>query len=347
MLYFIYEVIYLKQFEVPLNNGYKIVASVGFDEDYPNEIRIEVYDSDDTWNQELVRISNYIEDEEGTGHIYDEERFSILVSENNEDAEEFIVNLLHDVEETDDDEYIDYDDEDSDYIKESASTYKSLDYGAQGEDVKVIQRRLQELGYFSGTIGGNYLTKTQAAIKNFQTDYGLQIDGICDEVTYNKLFDNDIKKKTIEKTFDDSSTEPAHGTAKEMDWWKSDIQKIFAKGVVATITDVETGLAWKEQRKGGTNHADVQPCTAADTAALKKAYKGKWSWDRRAIFVTINGVNYAASMNGMPHGNSSIKDNNFDGHHCIHMLSSRTHCSNKVCPKHQAMVKKAAAAVLE
>lgn len=79
---------------------------------------------------------------------------------------------------------------------------------------------------------------------------------------------------------------------------------------------------------------------------MKKAYGGKWSWDRRAVFVTINGVNYAASINGMPHGDGSIKDNDFDGHHCIHFTNSRTHASNKVCPLHQAAIKKAALATM-
>ena len=79
---------------------------------------------------------------------------------------------------------------------------------------------------------------------------------------------------------------------------------------------------------------------------MKKAYGGKWSWDRRAVFVTIKGVNYASPINGMPHGDDSIKDNNFDGHHCIHFTNSRTHASNKVCPLHQAAVKKAAEARL-
>ena len=137
-----------------------------------------------------------------------------------------------------------------------------------------------------------------------------------------------------------SNTAPARGTAQAMDWWKSDIQTIFARGTTATITDVATGIAWKEIRKGGTNHADVQPVTAADTAAMKAAV-GKWSWDRRAIFVTIDGVNYAASMNCMPHGSGSISNNNFDGHHCIHFTNSRGHSSNKVCSLHQAAIQKA------
>ena len=72
---------------------------------------------------------------------------------------------------------------------------------------------------------------------------------------------------------------------------------------------METGLTWRERRNGGTNHADCQPLTAADTAAMKKAYGGTWSWNRRAVFVTINGTNYAASINGMPHGGQSITDN--------------------------------------
>lgn len=138
----------------------------------------------------------------------------------------------------------------------------------------------------------------------------------------------------------DGSAAPARGTAREMDWWTSDIQNIFARGTTATITDVATGIAWKEVRKGGKNHADVQPATAADTAAMKKAC-GKWSWDRRAIFVTINGVNYAASMNCMPHGSGSIKNNNFDGHHCIYFTNSRGHASNKVCSLHQAAIQRA------
>ena len=144
-----------------------------------------------------------------------------------------------------------------------------------------------------------------------------------------------------------STVAPATGTAKEMDWWSSDIQKIFSRGTVCQVTDVETGISWREKRFGGMNHADCQPLTAADTAALKNAYGGVWSWDRHAVFVTIDGVNYAASINGMPHGGQSIKDNNFEGHHCIHFTNSRCHFNDKVDSAHQKAIKKAAAATLQ
>ena len=49
-------------------------------------------------------------------------------------------------------------------------------------------------------------------------------------------------------------------------------------------------------------------------------------------------------MNGMPHGSDSIKDNDFDGHHCIHFTNSRTHGTTVVCALHQAAIRKALAA---
>ena len=46
-------------------------------------------------------------------------------------------------------------------------------------------------------------------------------------------------------------------------------------------------------------------------------------------------------MNGMPHGNCSIKNNHFDGHFCIHFSGSMTHGSKKVDSAHQNAVKRA------
>ena len=53
-----------------------------------------------------------------------------------------------------------------------SSSYQALKSGDTGEAVKNLQRRLKELGYFNGVIGGNYLTKTTAAVKLFETALG-------------------------------------------------------------------------------------------------------------------------------------------------------------------------------
>lgn len=123
--------------------------------------------------------------------------------------------------------------------------------------------------------------------------------------------------------------------------WFDKVQYIFEKNDVATVTDVKTGKSFKVKRLYGRNHADVEPLTKEDAAVMKSIY-GSWSWDRRAVIVTIDGKNIAGSMNGMPHGGEQIKDNSFQGHFCIHFKGSKTHSGNRVDATHQAAVKLAA-----
>ncbi len=125
-----------------------------------------------------------------------------------------------------------------------------------------------------------------------------------------------------------------------LDWAQA--RNIYTRGTIATVTDVSTGLSFKVKRRGGTNHADTEPLTAADTATMKRVYGGSWSWTPRAIIVSVGGRHIAASMNGMPHGGQFIHNNNFPGHICIHFKNSRTHNNNSISPTHQAAVRRAA-----
>lgn len=204
--------------------------------------------------------------------------------------------------------------------------------GNVGEQVKVVQQRLVDLGYLNGKVDGIYGTQTERAVLTFQSIAKLKIDGIYGPQTEEALFKDDAPIYTPPKESDE---------IKEMDWFKSAISKIFSKGTVATVTDCRTGLTWQEKRRGGSNHADVEPCTADDTAILKQAYGGSWSWNRRPIIVTIDGIHYAASMNGMPHSGQSITTNNFNGHHCIHFTNSKNHNTGKADANHQKAVKEA------
>ena len=121
----------------------------------------------------------------------------------------------------------------------------------------------------------------------------------------------------------------------------SEANELFPALGKALIKDLETGIYFKVQRRGGSSHIDSQPLTLLDTDMMKNAYSGNWSWDRRAIIVKSGDRFIAASMNGMPHGAGAIQDNGFDGHSCIHFLESTTHGSNNLDFAHQLMVKKA------
>ncbi|MGN0755171.1 MAG: peptidoglycan-binding protein [Aristaeellaceae bacterium] len=69
-----------------------------------------------------------------------------------------------------------------------ATPSRTLRYGYTGEDVKLLQNRLIELGYLKGTADGTFGTTTQTAVKAFQKANGLTVDGVAGTNTYKKLF---------------------------------------------------------------------------------------------------------------------------------------------------------------
>ena len=58
-----------------------------------------------------------------------------------------------------------------------------LRQGSTGGEVKEVQRRLKEWGYYTGAVDGIYGSLTVAAVKYFQRVNGLAVDGIVGEKT--------------------------------------------------------------------------------------------------------------------------------------------------------------------
>ncbi|WP_158879685.1 N-acetylmuramoyl-L-alanine amidase [Amycolatopsis anabasis] len=56
-----------------------------------------------------------------------------------------------------------------------------------GDDVFALQDRLTELGYDAGRPDGVFGPQTERALRNFQRDYGMVIDGICGAATVRAL----------------------------------------------------------------------------------------------------------------------------------------------------------------
>ncbi|WP_390621199.1 spore cortex-lytic enzyme [Bacillus testis] len=59
--------------------------------------------------------------------------------------------------------------------------------GATGDDVVELQARLQNIGFYHGKIDGVFGWGTYWALRNFQNDFGLPIDGLAGSATKAKL----------------------------------------------------------------------------------------------------------------------------------------------------------------
>ena len=124
--------------------------------------------------------------------------------------------------------------------------------------------------------------------------------------------------------------------------WFSTVINMFEKFSTATVVDCKTFKEYSVKRVGGYNHADVECLTKQDSQIMKSLYGGVWSWTRRPVWVNIDGVWVAGSINAMPHSYEYITNNDQDGHTCIHFYMSRTHGTDRVDEAHQNAVEYAA-----
>ena len=66
--------------------------------------------------------------------------------------------------------------------KEEA-VYAVSKYGSSGDEVRRIQQKLSDLGYYKDRVDGIYGINTQNAVKSFQRNVGLTADGIVGSAT--------------------------------------------------------------------------------------------------------------------------------------------------------------------
>ena len=123
--------------------------------------------------------------------------------------------------------------------------------------------------------------------------------------------------------------------------WYSGGGNVLKKGCYGTIYDIDTGVSLRIKRMGGHNHADVEPASSADTVKLLKVAKGSFDWKSHAVILKAGGKYVACAINTMPHGDQTIRTNNYDGQFCLHMCGSKTHGSGKVNSAHQAAIDRA------
>lgn len=248
-------------------------------------------------------------------------------------------------------------------INTSASVLK---IGTKNKEVKTVQLTLKHMGYFTyKDITGYYGKITAKAVKKLQKDNGLAADGIVGKNTrkvIKKLSNKEsgILSSTITNTITNTSKDKI--TYANLDWFK-EVINIWDRGVNATVTDVDTGKSFEVKRTYGTNHADVEPLTKADTKKIKDIWGG-FTWERRAVVVEVGQYVLPGSMTAVPHAGvdslpsgtivskrsdgygrgynlDEVKNNGVSGVMDIHFKNSRTHSTNIVQKVHQDAIKKA------
>ena len=223
------------------------------------------------------------------------------------------------------------------------NTNQTLKSGDSGAQVKALQARLKELGYYTTTLDSDYGYRTTAAVSDFQRANKLTVTGTANPATLRKLVSSSAVSAS--QANKDNNANTGNTTTKykteKLDWFNGGRAK-FAGRPVIEIKDVKTGLVFKGKVLYGEHHLDVEPLTKADTATLLKINGGvEFKWYRRPMLVKHNGHVYAASIYSVPHGEQTILNNNFEGQFCLHFYGSKTHGTDEVKQDHQDAIAQA------
>ena len=221
----------------------------------------------------------------------------------------------------------------------------TLRSGSQGSQVTLLQQALKELGY-TVTVNGSYDSTTVAAVKAFQTNNLLSVDGVAGPKTLAKLYGSSAvsvseataaaasSSSSSSSTSSSASSSVTSTTAKgnngatiQLLHWYNDVKTSISNGQTLLVYDPSSGKSWSLKVISRGHHADCEPLTATDTANMLAAFGGKNTWTQKAVYVKLpDGRWTLASTHDMPHLTGSITDNNFNGHLCVHFFRDMSEC---------------------
>lgn len=219
----------------------------------------------------------------------------------------------------------------SNVVSNTVSSTQTLRVGAVSDAVRDMQNRLITLGYLeNGEADGKFGVKTSLALIEFQKANGLSADGIAGAKTFAKL--NSVSAITAGGAGNSTGSDTTANTpaaaptvttisAAQVRYanWYSEVKARCRLFPNATIYDFTTGISWQVNIFSMGAHADAEPLTAQDTDKMNRAFGGKTTWNPKAVWVVLSdGTVYMASTHNTPHDTYHIRDNNFDGHICIH-----------------------------
>jgi N-acetylmuramoyl-L-alanine amidase len=92
-------------------------------------------------------------------------------------------------------------------INNEESVYAVSKLGSTGSEVKKIQTKLKELGYYNGSVDSIYGSQTRSAVIAFQKSCGLTADGICGSKTLLYLGLDNSSSSTASTQYTDADVE--------------------------------------------------------------------------------------------------------------------------------------------
>jgi lysozyme len=152
-----------------------------------------------------------------------------------------------------------------------------LRLGSKGKDVRVLQARLKELGYYKGEVDGIFGDMTDKAARRFQADHfgAAEADGKAGPRTWGRLWGTDATPPAAPVPFAPQVPKPGKNYLRlvrtgKRDKYKCDVLslKYIKDGLVKDALEVCSGAPGKQIFRKGVNSV---------SKSLEPLPEGKWS----------------------------------------------------------------------
>ncbi len=175
-----------------------------------------------------------------------------------------------------------------------ASTYPVLKYGDSGSAVETLQSRLNQLGYFNGTVGGNFGALTKTAVIAFQNACGLDADGVVGKDTWTKLYSDSAASAAIPTStlqYGDRGSEVASMQSRLFDlgYLNTTADGIFGEGTEKALRAFQTASGLTSDGIAGARTMNLLFNTASSGTATTTV-SGNPTGSGSVVVIGSNGV---------------------------------------------------------
>ena len=167
--------------------------------------------------------------------------------------------------------------------------------GTSHANVAAVQTRLSTLGYYTSTVDGAWGSRTSAAVKKFQTAYGLKADGVVGGATERALGLSLPITGGITKGKTDFNVAAVQARLKTLGYYRSTVDGMWGKGTLTAVMRYQSdgGLAVDGVVGGGT--ARKLGITLYNVEKSGGIVKGKTAENIRKLQTALKSIGYYTS----------------------------------------------------
>lgn len=157
----------------------------------------------------------------------------------------------------------------------SSTGYTTLKDGSEGADVKKLQQKLKQLGYYSGSVDGKYGAGTASAVSAFQSANRLTVDGKAGPATQRLLFGGNASSantsSTLESGDSGSAVSQLQHALYELGYYQASINGKYDKNTANAVREFQINNGLSVDGKAGKKTLELVYSAYAKPSAAESA----------------------------------------------------------------------------